>query len=226
MSASPSDMPSQFEAPHPEFGYLAPTKRLRRKIVLTLKATVLGGLAGAAAMYFVTIGREDKPLTMLAKPVLIEPASPTPTAPAPPPVATTPVAPARTPAVAAPASSAPTPAKPSRVASGATAPAVRFLPETIALPEASPRVLGLRGSTPAIAPTASGLAPQAPATHGASLAASTSATAGVPAAVAKAVAKPKKKVVRARPPEPDPEPRTAFARAPRPFGPPIFGFGW
>ena len=99
MSASPSDMPSQLEAPHPEFGYLAPTMRFRRRIVLALKATVFGGLAGAAAMYFLTIDREDRPLTMLATPVLIAPASSTPTAQAP--VAP---APAAAPAVPTPAS--------------------------------------------------------------------------------------------------------------------------
>jgi hypothetical protein len=44
------------------------------------------------------------------------------------------------------------------------------------------------------------------------------------APVAKAAAKPKKKIVREPPPEP--EPRTSFAGPPRPFGLPIFGFGW
>lgn len=214
MSASPSDIPSQLEAPHPEFGYLAPTKRFRRKITLTLKATVLGGLAGAAAMYFVTSDREEKPVAMLATPVTVTPAASTPT-----PAAT----------VAAPAPSTPTSpvSAPSRrirtAAPKIVAPPVPYVPQTIALPQASPRGLGLRGS---VAATASGPTPSALSTVGASPAASEAAAEPVPTPVAKAVAKPKKKVVREQRP-PEPEPRAAFAGPPRrPFGLPIFGFGW
>ena len=80
MSASPSNMPSVDAVQiHPDFGYLAPTLRFRRKFALTLKAAIFGALAGAVAMFFVAVNREDKPLTMLATPVLIAPAS-TPTA--------------------------------------------------------------------------------------------------------------------------------------------------
>ena len=150
MSASPSDMPSQLEAPHPEFGYLAPTRRLRRKIALTLNAAVLGGLAGATVVFFTTVDREEKPVTMLARPVLIAPASSTPAAPAPARVATMPAAPA--PVVAAPASTTPTSIRPARV--DAIAPPVRFIPETMALPAAVPHDLGLRSSVPAAAKVA------------------------------------------------------------------------
>ena len=43
MSASPSDVSSQFDATqcHPEFGYPAPTKRFRRQFSLTLKGALL-----------------------------------------------------------------------------------------------------------------------------------------------------------------------------------------
>jgi hypothetical protein len=106
------------------------------------------------------------------------------------------------------------------------APPVRFVPETIALPAVTPRDLQLRGSmSPEIAATASKPAPRAPSTVGASPAASELAVAPAPAPAAKAAAKPKKKIVRRSPPEP--EPRAAFAGPPRrPFGLPIFGFGW
>ena len=229
MSASPSDMPSQLEAPHPEFGYLAPTMRFRRRIVLALKATVFGGLAGAAAMYFLTIDREDRPLTMLATPVLIAPASSTPTAQAPvaPAPAAAPAAPTPALAVAKPAPSARTPAKPPRAAAtDIAARPVPFVPETIALPAVAPRELELRGSvSPAISATASAPVPQAPSTIEASPSPMAAEPAPAPAPVAKA--KPKKKIVREPQPErsarfgpPEPEP------PPRRFGLPIFGFGW
>ena len=226
MSASPSDMPSQLEAPHPEFGYLAPTKRYRRKITLTLKAAVLGGLSGAAAMYFLTIDREDKPLTMLATPVLIAPATSAPTpvaqAPAPAPAAATPAL-----AVAKPAPPARTPAKPPRTAATDIAGRpVPFVPETIALPTVAPRDLELRGSvSPTLPAPAAAPVPQAPPTVEASPSPMAAEPEPAPAPVAKA--KPKKKIVREPQPErsarfgpPEPEP------PPRRFGLPIFGFGW
>ena len=111
-------------------------------------------------------------------------------------------------------------------AAEAVAPPVRFVPETIALPAVTPRDLQLRGSmAPEIAATASKPAPRVPSTVGASPVASDIAVAPAPAPAAKAVAKPKKKIVRRHPAEP--EPRAAFAGPPqRPFGLPIFGFGW
>lgn len=223
MSASPSNMPSVDAVQiHPDFGYLAPTMRFRRRLALTLKAGVLGALAGAAAVFFVTVDREDKPITMLATPVLIAPAASTPIVQPQAPVATAPAAPARAPAVATPAPSTPATPRPPRVGRDAVVPPpVRFLPQTIALPQAQPRDLGLRGSTPPIAAGA-GLAPQAPATV--AMPPEASADTGTPAAVAKTVAKPKKKVVRAPPPEP--ESRAAFAGSQRRLGLPIFGFGW
>lgn len=203
MSASPSNMPSVDAAQiHPDFGYLAPTMRFRRKFALTLKAAVFGALAGAVAMFFVAIGHEDKPtLTMLASPVLIAPPS---SAQAQAPAATTPAVPARAPVVATPAASTSAPARPTWVATDVIAPPVRFLSESMALPAAASRDLGLRGSTPTVATTVPGPVPQ-------------------PAA-AKTVAKPKTKIVRE--PPPDPEPRAAFAGPPRLLGLPIFGFGW
>jgi hypothetical protein len=219
MSASPSDIPSQLEAPHPEFGYLAPTKRFRRKIGLTIKAAVFGALAGAVAMYFVANDRDERPVTMLATPVLIAPAAstPTPAAPTAPTVAT--------PAPSAPASPTPAPSKPTRTAAtDIVAPPVPYVPQTIALPQATPRGFGLRGS---VAGTASGPMPSAPSTADVPPAASgAAAPAPVPTPVAKAPTRPKKKVVRER--LPDPEPRAAYASPPPrpPLGLPIFGFGW
>lgn len=220
MSASPSNMPSVDAVQiHPDFGYLAPTMRFRRRFALTLKAGVLGALAGAAGVFFVTIDREDKAMTMLATPVLIAPVASTPAAQ---PQAQAPVATASAPAsaVATPAPSTRATPTPRRVATDAVTSPVRFLPQTIALPQAQPRDLGLRGSSPTIAASA-GLEPQPPATVGASPAAS--AVAIAPAAVAKTVAKPKKNVVREQPPEPE---ARAFAAPRRPLGLPIFGFGW
>lgn len=230
MSASPTDMPSQLEAPHPEFGYLAPTQRFRRRIALTLKAAVLGGLAGAAAMYFLTIDREDKPLTMLATPVLIAPATSAPVAQAPAPTPAPAAAPAvSTPALAAakPAPPARTPAKPPRAAAtDIAARPVPFVPETMALPTLAPRDLELRGSaSPAIPATAAAAVPQAPSTVAASPSPMAAEPATEPVPVPKA--KPKKKIVR----EPQPE-RSARLAPPAPepllrrLGLPIFGFGW
>ena len=70
MSASPSYDAGQF---HPEFGYFAPTMRFRSKVWLALKAVTLGVLAGAVAMFFLTMEREEKALTMLATPVTVAP---------------------------------------------------------------------------------------------------------------------------------------------------------
>ena len=81
MPASPSHaVVSQFDATqcHPEFGYLAPTMRFRRKIALTLKAAVFGALAGAAAMFALGTDREDKAVVMLATPVAAPPAAAAP----------------------------------------------------------------------------------------------------------------------------------------------------
>ena len=210
MSASPSDMSSQLDAGHPEFGYLAPTMRFRRKLALTLKAAIFGAAAGAVAVFFVTIDREEEQaLTMLATPVLITPASSTPT----------PSASAE--ATPAPATS-PTPSRPARTdAKDMAAPPVRYVPESIALPAAAPRDLELRGgilSSP-VAGTASGPMPQAP--SAAAAPAEANAAIAAPAAPP-AKAKPRRKIVR-EPPPPEREPRHAFARR---FPHPIFGFGW
>ena len=211
MSASPSEMSSQLDAGHPEFGYLAPTMRFRRKLALTLKAAIFGAAAGAVAVFFATIDREEQALTMLATPVLIEPASSTPA----------PSAPAEATPAPAPATS-PAPSRPARTAAkDLAAPPVRYVPESIALPAAAPRGLGLRGGIPSspVAAAASGPMPQAPSTVTAPAEAN-AAAAGPAAPPAKA--KPRKKIVR-EPAPPEPEPRHAFARR---FPLPIFGFGW
>lgn len=231
MSATPSEMPSQVDAGqfHPEFGYLAPTMRYRRKVALTLKGAVLGALGGAVAMFVVSMDREEeKALAMLATPVALPPVSSMPAVPTPVSSAATPAALKPTPIAATPASPTRTPTRrPRTAAMDLAAPPVRFVPETIALPAVAPRDLQLRGSmSPEIAATASERAPRAPSTVGASPAASELAVAPAPAAAAKAAAKPRKKrIVRRHPTEP--EPRAAFAGPPsRPFGLPIFGFGW
>ena len=69
MPASPSDA-TQF---HPEFGYLVPTMRARRKAALTIKAAALGVLVGAAAMFVLVMDREERALTMVSTPVLATP---------------------------------------------------------------------------------------------------------------------------------------------------------
>jgi hypothetical protein len=213
MSASRSDLvPSQIDAAqfHPEFGYLAPTMRYRRKIALTLKGAVLGALAGAVAMFAMTMDREeDKALTMLATPVLVAPPAPKPAEAA----------------------------TPTQVAAVDIFAPVRFVPESIVLPAVVPTSPPLRGTlSTAVAAAASVPVPLAPSTVGASPAASAVAAmpAPAPAPAVKAVAKPKKKIVREPLPErtarrypPEPEPRAAFAGPPpRRFGLPIFGFGW
>jgi hypothetical protein len=130
MFASPSDVPSQIEAIelHPEFGYFAPTMRFRRKVALTLKGVALGALAGAVAMFFMTMEREEQALTMLATPVLIAPA---------------PSKPAQA-------------ALPTRMAAvDIVAPSVRFVPESIALPAVaptSPPVRGIASTAVSVAP--------------------------------------------------------------------------
>jgi hypothetical protein len=211
MPASPSDAtPSQFDATrfHPEFGYLVPTMRVRRKAALTIKAAALGVLVGAAAMFVLVMDREERALTMVSTPVLA------------------------TPVLATPARS--TPAQAAAVNNAAPVP---FVPESIALPDASPakpRILSV--APPTVAPTASDMMVTAAAPTEPAIAA-----APAPAEV-KAVAKPKKKVVRE--PEPDrtmrrapPElnPRAAFAGPFRRFAEPpelryerrpIYGYGW
>ena len=65
MPASPSNAgPSQFDAAqfHPEFGYLAPTVRFRRKFALIIEGAACGILLGAVAMFFATMEREEKAL--------------------------------------------------------------------------------------------------------------------------------------------------------------------
>lgn len=74
MSASPPHAtPSQFDAAqyHPEFGYLAPTIRFRRKAALTLKGLVWGALVGAIATFVVVMDREERALTMLSTPTQV-----------------------------------------------------------------------------------------------------------------------------------------------------------
>ena len=87
MPASSSNAgPSQFNAPqfggpevHPEFGYLAPTVRLRRKFALVLEGVACGVLVGAIAMFFATMEREEeKASAMLATPMLVTPMPVTP----------------------------------------------------------------------------------------------------------------------------------------------------
>lgn len=214
MPASPSDaVSSQFDATqfHPEFGYLAPTMHVRRKVALTLKAAACGVLIGAAAMFVAVMdreGEEETALTMLATPVLVIPTSPTPT-----------------------------PAPINNLAP------VLFVPESIALPAATPKNPGFRSVTsPAVAAAAAGPPPLASA-NATPLAAPAVTTASAPASApeVKATAKPKKKVVRepqpdrtVRPAPAEPEPRAAFAGSSRRFaeppvpghGRPIFGFGW
>jgi hypothetical protein len=224
MSAWPSDA-SRYDAGqfHPEFGYFAPTVRFRSKAWLALKAVVLGALAGAVAMFFLTVEREGQALTMLATPVVVAPSPPKP------------------------AQIAAQTAMPTRTAQ--TQPAgtyswvpVRFLPESMAVPAAAHGVTLPQPAAPetpeAVPPlrstVATAPAPEPASTVGASPAASEAAVSPPATAVAtsaptvepvaKAVAKPKKKVVREPPPEP--EPRHAYASPPRPFVLPIFGFGW
>lgn len=238
MFASPSDLRPQAETAHlhPEFGYLAPPLRFRRKLMLTFKAGVLGALAGAVAMFFLNIDRDEKPLAMLATPVLVAPAVSKPTELAPVAQAAAPAASTVTLAVATPA--APIPAAPTRPATGPSQqraapgltapPPVRFVPETIALPEAAPGAIGLRGSTPSVAAAASAPVPPAGSTVGASAGASAMASAApAPPPVAKAAARPKKKRIVREPPRHE---RTARLAAPEPeppsrrFGAPIFGW--
>jgi hypothetical protein len=231
MSASPSYDVGQF---HPEFGYFAPTMRFRSKVWLALKAVTLGVLAGAVAMFFLTIEREEKALTMLATPVTVAPVPQKPAQiamPGQPPQIQVQQAQAQqaqaqqaqalqiqAPQTQAPRTQGPRPQAP---ASNTWAP-VRFLPESMALPAAAPRTP--EDMTPLRPTIATAPAPQPASTVGASPAASEAAVAPPAAPVAKAAAKPKKKIVREPPPEP--ESRAAFASPPRPFGLPIFGFGW
>jgi hypothetical protein len=236
MSAS-SSFASQHDAGqfHPEFGYFAPTMRFWSKVWLGLKGVALGALAGAVAVFFLTTEREEKARTMLATPVTVAPMPQKPAQIAMPgqppqthqaqPPQSPPIPQAQAPQAQAPQAQAPQAQgpRPQAPATYTWAP-VRFVPESMALPSAAPRtpevMPPLRPSIAAPPP------PTPPSTVGASPAASEAvvAPAATPAPVAKAVAKPKKKIVREPPPEP--EPRSAFAAPLRPFGLPIFGFGW
>jgi hypothetical protein len=245
MSASASDVPSQFGAAelhpelHPEFGYFAPTMRFRRKVALTLKGAALGLLVGAVTVFFMTIEREEQALTMLATPVLLAPAPPKPAQVAMPtrmaavdtfaPVLFVPGS------IALPAVAPTRPPVRSNASTAVNVAPVRFVPESIALPVAVPTSPPLRGTiSTVVAAAASAPAPLAPPAVAPSPAAPVVATAPAPepAPAAKAAAKPKKKIVRepqpertARPVPPEPEPRSAFASPFRRFGLPIFGFG-
>jgi hypothetical protein len=79
LNAGPSQFnPPQFGGPqvHPEFGYLAPTVRFRRKFALLLEGVACGVLVGAVAMFFATMEREEeKAVAMLATPMLTTPMS-------------------------------------------------------------------------------------------------------------------------------------------------------
>ena len=251
MSASPSDVPSQFGAAelHPEFGYFAPTMRFRRKVALTLKGAALGVLVGAVTMFFMTIEREEQALTMLATPVLIAPAPSKPAQVAMPtrmaaadifvPVLFVPES------IALPAAAPTRPPVRGTASTAVNVAPVRFVPESIALPVAVPTSPPLRGTiSTAVAAAASAPAPLAPAPslrHRGVVATAPGLQPSVrrqpgrhragasPAPAAKAVAKPKKKIVREPQPErprvSEPEPRSAFASPFRRFGLPIFGFG-
>jgi hypothetical protein len=214
MSAWPSNA-SRSDAGrfHPEFGYFAPTMRFRSKAWLAVKAVVLGALAGAVAMFFLTMEREEKALTMLATPVVLPPVPPKP-------------------AQIAAQTATPSQAAQTRPAATYTWVPVRYLSESMALPSAAPRAPEVK---PPLRPSIAAAMPQAPATEalstvGASPAASAvvaepAATPEPAAPAAKATAKPKKKIAR-EPPAPEPEPRHALAGRHRPFVLPIFGFGW
>ena len=262
--------PPQFGGPqvHPEFGYLAPTVRFRRKFTLLLEGVACGVLVGAVAMFFATMEREEeKAVAMLATPMLTTPVSSAATPSSP--IASAPAATASTPAAsrpgpAAPAASPPTVAKPgsSTPASVTSTPSqtaavrgfapVRFVPESIALPAAAPRLPPVLNNTPpavtvgasaSASASVSVLAPAdatelTPAPSVAAAPVSAPAFAPAPASEIKAVvAKPKKRIVReptARRLPPEPEPRTAFAgpfrRSSEPPAPgfwrPLFGFGF
>jgi hypothetical protein len=219
MSAWPSDA-SRYDAGqfHPEFGYFAPTMRFRSKAWLTLKAVALGALAGSVAVFFLTMEREQKALTMLATPVVVVPTPPKPAQIAVPGQPRTQIQQAQAPQTQVPQTQAPRPQAP---ATNRWAP-VRFLPESMALPSAAPIAPEVM---PALRPTiATAPAPQPASTVGASPAAGEAAVAPPAAPVTKAAARPKKKIVREPPTEP--APRSAFASPSRPFGLPIFGFGW
>jgi len=232
MPASPSNAGSQLDATqfHPEFGYLAPTLRFRRKFALLIEGVAGGVLVGAVAMFFATMEREEKALAMLATPMLVTPVTPIAT-PASAPTASAPAAIASTPAAVSPPAAAPPASRPAVSKTGSPTPApvastlpqtaavrgftpVRFVPESMALPVATrefPPVLSeLRPTLVDGAPAAA--APQ----------------------VKAAVAKPKKKIVREPQPErtagqvpPEPEPRTAYASRPQPpaFLRSLFGLG-
>ena len=206
--------PSQFDPPqvHPEFGYFAPTVRFRRKFALVLEGLAGGVLVGAIAMFFATMEREEKVHTMLASPMLVTPVSSavpsaSPKASAPAAIASLPAA--SSPVPAAPVASRPTALKPasSTPASATSTPPqtaavrgfapVRFVPELIALPAATPGVPPVISELrPTLTVGASASVPE----RAASAAEPTPAPlAAVPAPapeIKAAVAKPKKKIVR------------------------------
>lgn len=264
-NAGPSQFnPPQFGGPevHPEFGYFAPTVRFRRKFVLVLEGVACGVLVGAVAMFFATMEREEgKASAMLAMPMLV---APTPSA-APPaatpssPTASTPTAfgsaaastsPAPGSVRAAPASSTPTVSKPRSPtpASAASAPQqtaaaghlapVRFVPESIALPAAAPRLAPAASDTPPGVTVSASASVSAPAISAAELPPTLPVIAAAPAPATEikaVVAKPKRKIVRepqsersARQVPREPDPRSAYAgpRPPPAFLRPLFGFGF
>lgn len=167
MPASPSNAgPSQLDAAqfHPEFGYLAPTVRFRRKFALIIEGAACGILVGAVAMFFATMEHEEeKAVAMLATPMLATPVS---SAAAPSsPIASAPVAMASTPAASRPAPAAPAASTPTVSKPGSSTPAsvtstpsqtaavrgfapVRFVPESIALPAVAPKLPPVLNDTP------------------------------------------------------------------------------
>jgi hypothetical protein len=102
---------------HPEFGYLAPSVSLRRRIALVLKGAMAGAFVGAATVFVLVMEREERALAF----------------------ASTPVVSAAEARPAAPADSSQTTSAPATVIQAvprsAAAP-VRFAAETVALPAA------------------------------------------------------------------------------------------
>ena len=253
MPASPSNAgtsqfnPPQFGGPqvHPEFGYLAPTVRFRRKFVLLLEGVACGALVGAVAMFFATMEREEgKASAMLATPMLVAPTPSAASSAAPsaatPSASTASVPTKSTPKVSKPGSSPPASAAstPQQMAAVRGFAPVRFVPESIALPTAAPRlppVINELRPTLTVGASASVPAPAASATEPPPMLVVDTTPAPAPEIKA-AVAKPKKRIVRdpqsertARQTPREPDPRTAYASpGPQPpaFLRPLFGFGF
>jgi hypothetical protein len=224
--------PPQFGGPqvHPEFGYLAPTVRFRRKFTLLLEGVACGVLVGAVAMFFATMEREEeKAVAMLATPMLITPVSsaamPSAATPASPkasaPIASGPAATASTPAASRPGPAAPAAFPPTVSKPGSSTPAlvtltstppqtaavrgfapVRFVPESIALPAVTPRLPPVLNDTPPAV------------TVGASASVSASASVQAPADATEPTPSPAPSVAAA--PEFAPAPAPEFVPAPAP----------